>query len=100
MLASRRRLRSIAIGAALGIALAVAAGTVTPAGASTRAKDQADTLKLGYFDNVTHAPALIALEDGSLEKALGPKVSLQTSIFNAGPAAVTALLSGSIDAAY
>ena len=97
---AHRRLGSIAIGTALGLVLGIAASSIPPDGASTHAKDQASTLKLGYFDNVTHAPALVALENGSLKKTLGPKVSLETLIFNAGPAAVTALLSGSIDATY
>jgi NitT/TauT family transport system substrate-binding protein len=94
------RRRSIAVGTVLGVLLSVAAAGATPTHATTRAKDQADTLKLGYYDNVTHAPALVELENGSLEQALGPKVKLDTSIFNAGPAEVTALLSGSIDVAY
>jgi NitT/TauT family transport system substrate-binding protein len=58
------------------------------------------TLHLGYFPNVTHAPAVYGIESGSFAKALGSNVTLQTSVFNAGPAATTALLSGAIDASF
>jgi NitT/TauT family transport system substrate-binding protein len=57
-------------------------------------------LRLGYFANVTHAPALVALDQGFLEKELPPGASLETHTFNAGPEAVEALFSNAIDAAY
>ena len=47
-----------------------------------------------YFDNVTHAPALVALEEDFFEDALGSDATFETSIFNAGPTTVTALPSG------
>ncbi len=34
-------------------------------------------LRLGYFPNVTHAPAIVGIEDGLLAEALGPDVTLQ-----------------------
>ena len=58
------------------------------------------TLRLGYFGNVTHAPAMIGLQDGEFAKALGANVTLKTSVFNAGPNAVEALFSKSIDASF
>jgi NitT/TauT family transport system substrate-binding protein len=60
---------------------------------------KAVTVRLGYFPNVTHAPAMVAIEKGFFVQALGFN-GLQTSIFNAGPSAVEALFSGAIDAAY
>ena len=51
-------------------------------------------MRLGVFANVTHAPGLVAIESGLLQKALGPKVKLQVTYFNAGPAVITALLAG------
>jgi NitT/TauT family transport system substrate-binding protein len=57
------------------------------------------TLRLGYFPNVTHATALVGVENGIFKSALGPD-TLQTSTFNAGPAAVEALFSGALDATY
>lgn len=58
------------------------------------------TLRLGYFPNLTHAPALAGVSKGSFATALGSGVTLETHTFNAGPEAVTAILAGSIDAAF
>jgi NitT/TauT family transport system substrate-binding protein len=58
------------------------------------------TLRLGYLANVTHAPALVGVQGRLFPAALGPRVTLRLSTFNAGPAEVEALLSSSIDAAY
>jgi NitT/TauT family transport system substrate-binding protein len=58
------------------------------------------TLRLGYFANITHASALVGLEKGIFAEKLGPDVTLQPSVFNAGPAAVEAIFSGAIDATY
>jgi sulfonate transport system substrate-binding protein len=94
-----RRVRSIALGAVFGLVLGVALVANGSAGASTRAQGDT-TVRLGYFDNVTHAPALVGLEQDFFEDALRSRATLETSIFNAGPAAVTALLSDSLDATY
>lgn len=59
----------------------------------------ATELRLGYFPNVTHAPALIGTDKGLFEKELGDtKLTLQQ--FNAGPDEVSALLGGSLDVAF
>ncbi len=58
------------------------------------------TLRLGYFPNVTHAPAIYGIESGSFAKALGSNVTLKTSVFNAGPNATAAMLAGAIDASF
>lgn len=56
-------------------------------------------MRLGYFPNVTHATAIVGVESGIFKAALGPD-TLQTTTFNAGPAAVEALFSGALDASY
>ena len=58
------------------------------------------TLRLGYFPNVTHAPAVVGVEHGEFEEALGENVTLEPSIFNAGPAAVEAIFAGALDASF
>jgi NitT/TauT family transport system substrate-binding protein len=58
------------------------------------------TLRLGYFPNITHATAIVGVEAGIFARDLGPSVSLQTSQFNAGPAAVEALFADALDASY
>jgi aliphatic sulfonates family ABC transporter substrate-binding protein len=76
-----------------------ASGTST---ASVPNEDEAvsvSELRLGYFANVTHAPALVGLEEGLFADALGD-VDVTTQVFNAGPAAIEALTAGAIDATY
>jgi len=68
--------------------------------AASAAPSASGTLRLGYFPNVTHAPALVGVQGGYFQSALGRNVSLKLFTFNAGPAAVEALLSDSIDASY
>ncbi|PWV54770.1 ABC transporter substrate-binding protein [Nocardiopsis sp. L17-MgMaSL7] len=58
-----------------------------------------DTLTLGYFPNITHAPALVGVENGTFAEALGD-VELSSQTFNAGPDAINALFAGEIDATF
>ncbi len=76
-----------------------AAGSSAAGSAAAGAATSADTLRLGYFPNVTHASAVLGVADGTFQDALGG-TKLETSTFNAGPAAIEALLSGAIDATY
>ncbi|MGH2727875.1 MAG: ABC transporter substrate-binding protein, partial [Actinomycetota bacterium] len=57
-------------------------------------------LRLGYFPNLTHAPALIGVEKGYFAQELGESVTLKTATFNAGPEAVTALFGKQLDITY
>ena len=58
------------------------------------------TLRLGYFPNLTHASALVGVKKGFFATGLGSSVTIETHTFNAGGDAVTAILSGSIDATF
>jgi NitT/TauT family transport system substrate-binding protein len=62
--------------------------------------DQSLTVRLGYFPNLTHAPAIAGIKKGLFSSALGAKVTVETHTFNAGGDAVTAILSNSIDASF
>ncbi len=57
-------------------------------------------LRVGFFPNVTHAQALVGSADGTFQKALEPRGGVVTRQFNAGPAAMEALLAGSLDVSY
>jgi NitT/TauT family transport system substrate-binding protein len=97
-----RRGAAAAAAALLAITGLAACGTseaAAPATGSGGAAAEAQTLRLGYFANITHALPLIGVQDGTYAKALG-STKLETQVFNAGPAAVEALFAGSIDAAY
>ncbi len=105
--AEPKRKRAIEAALAIGLVFLIAAGAVvassisrnTAAEASIPAPTPAAELKLGYFGNLTHAPALVGVKQGILARNLG-NTKLSTETFNAGPAAIEALNAGAIDAAY
>lgn len=87
-----RRALVAALMGALSFALAGCAAAAAETGEVTE-------VRLGYFANLTHAPALIGVEQGFFDEALG-EVGIETTIFPAGPAAIEALTAGAVDAAY
>ena len=94
------RIASVAVVLAFGVAACSSSAGSAPAGASSNPAGPSGTLRLGYFPNITHATAIVGVEDGLFAKALGPNVTLQTSTFNAGSSASEALLSNAIDATF
>ena len=98
-----RRARVLAAAAVVLTLFAAATGcsradTDNTAAASAD-RGPAGTLRLGYFPNVTHAAALVGLDQGLFSKELGATKLVPTK-FNAGPEAVGALLGGSLDASF
>ncbi|GHJ05803.1 lipoprotein [Micromonospora humidisoli] len=95
-----RRLLSLATLAAIGVATM---GTTAACGDDDSAGGGDSgpvTLRLGYFPNITHAPAVVGVEKKIFEDKLGDGVKLETKTFNAGPAAIEAIFSGALDATY
>jgi NitT/TauT family transport system substrate-binding protein len=72
--------------------------TTTPG--DTEPAGEAATLRLGYFPNVTHAPAIIGVETGLFEEALGSNVTLEVQTFNSGTEVVEAMFAGGLDASF
>ena len=92
-----RKILALTLAAALALAgcsRAAEAPSAPPAATSPAAE-----LRLGYFPNITHAPALIGVANGFFAKELG-STKLTTQTFNAGPEEVSALLGGSLDAGF
>ncbi|CAM5720193.1 Aliphatic sulfonate ABC transporter substrate-binding protein OS=Streptomyces alboniger OX=132473 GN=CP975_28550 PE=4 SV=1 [Streptomyces alboniger] len=58
--------------------------------------DGLDSVRIGYFPNLTHATALVGSHEGILQKELGA-TEAKYSQFNAGPSEIEALNAGSID---
>lgn len=104
-----KRKRTLEIGLAAGLVLLIGAGAAvasslsrspeTASAAAATDSGPAAELKLGYFGNITHAPALVGVSKGLFAKSLGA-TKLSTQVFNAGPAAIEALNAGAIDATY
>ena len=72
-------------------------GSEQPSGADA---EPSGTLRLGYFPNVTHAPAIIGVQEGIFEDA--PVAASTSSSRPSTPAAraIEALIGGSIDATF
>jgi NitT/TauT family transport system substrate-binding protein len=73
--------------------------------ATAVARAEAEVLRVGFFPNLTHAPALAARQleregQDCHQAALPAGVKLEWRSFNAGPSAMEALLAGAIDLAY
>ncbi|QKW29992.1 aliphatic sulfonate ABC transporter substrate-binding protein [Streptomyces seoulensis] len=58
--------------------------------------DGLDSVKIGYFGNLTHATALVGQQKGFFQKELGA-TKVKPSVFNAGPSEIEALNAKSID---
>ncbi|SDT76801.1 ABC transporter substrate-binding protein [Actinoplanes derwentensis] len=99
---SSRTLRALALASAAVVAttaLAACGSDDETTAAAGSGSGEASTIKLGYFPNITHAPALVGVNKGLFAEKLGT-TKLEATTFNAGPAAIEALLSGAIDATY
>lgn len=100
--AGRTRGRVLIALAMLPFVVAMAAcGDDSPAltGDGATATEAPTTVRLGHFPNITHASALVGVENGTFQAELGPN-KLEVKTFNAGPLAIEALLSGALDATY
>ncbi|MFI7645975.1 ABC transporter substrate-binding protein [Micromonospora sp. NPDC049460] len=95
-----RRLVSLATLAVVGTATLGTAAACGDDSESAGGGSGPVTLRLGYFPNITHAPAVVGVEKGIFAEKLGTGVTLETKTFNAGPAAIEAIFSGALDATY
>ena len=102
---SPRTLTALALGltACTLLATGCSSGGGTDAGTASGSAQPADitTLRLGYFPNLTHAPALVGTQQGLFKDALKEvDLTVTPTVFNAGPDAVTALFADSLDCSY
>jgi NitT/TauT family transport system substrate-binding protein len=89
--------------ATLGMLISLAACSAPGAPAasdSTEPVSEPVELRLGYFPNVTHATAIVGIDEGIIEDALDDNVTLKTQFFNAGTDVVEAIFSEALDASY
>lgn len=63
--------------------------------------NESNTVRIGYFPNVNHAQAIIAISNNSFDKALEEiGYEVEYKVFNAGTEAIQSLISNRIDIAY
>ncbi|MBJ2121184.1 ABC transporter substrate-binding protein [Arthrobacter sp. MSA 4-2] len=90
------RTKSAHIGILAIATITVLSGCSDADAADPGGQDLPEEIRLGYFPNLTHAPALVAEAEGLYDEHLDG-VDLQTQTFSAGPEAIEALFSGAID---
>ncbi|RMF28945.1 MAG: sulfate ABC transporter substrate-binding protein [Candidatus Nitrosothermus koennekii] len=67
----------------------------------TYSKDDNKIIRIGYFPNVNHAQAILAIENNSFNEALKDEgYKVEYKVFNAGTEAIQSLISRRIDVAY
>ncbi|MFF3648854.1 aliphatic sulfonate ABC transporter substrate-binding protein [Streptomyces sp. NPDC002181] len=62
-------------------------------------KLSASEVRIGYFPNLTHATALVGIQEGLIAKELGA-TAIKPQTFNAGPSEIEALNGGSLDIGF
>lgn len=100
---SRRRLTAGAAALAL-TAVSVSACGSDDAEASSDGGSGAGEgveVRLGYFPNLTHAPAIVGQDQGFVEDSLGEiGATVQAQQFNSGTDTIEAIISGQLDITY
>src|ERR1700729_2216691 len=107
----RRPLLGASVGAVVvGALLLAGCGSSSGSGTSSSASSSSSsgsgsgssapvTVRLGLLANITHAPALIAIQKGYFTKDLGSN-KLTSTVYNTGTLETTAILAGQLDVAY
>lgn len=95
-------MRTIRLITAVAVVLTLSAcaggAAASPSGAGSA--ELPDAIRIGYFPNLTHAPAIVGLADGTYQEALGDGVEIETATFNSGTEEIEALFAGSIDLGF
>ncbi len=111
MIRGSNRLAAAAV-AAMAIMVAACGGTSTASGAPSATAsgeaaggvpgvlDDAATVRIGVFPNITHAPGLVALADGGQLARLLPNATIEVKPFNSGTTAVESLFAKAIDLTF
>ena len=87
------------IGVLAVLALLVPVTGCNPSGGESdvaQSTGEASQVRIGYFPNLTHAPAIVGVDKGYFADHLG-KTTLTPMVFSAGPAAMESLFSGAVD---
>ena len=97
----RHRVAPIALlTAALIFAASCSSSSKTSTNTTPGGSSGSVTLRLGFLPNVTHAPAIVGLQNKTYQNDVGSNVTIKTSTYNSGTDETTALLAGALDAAF
>lgn len=61
---------------------------------------KADSIRVGFFPNVTHSQALLGKANGDFQNNIGKDAKIEWKQFNAGPAEIESLLANELDIGY
>jgi NitT/TauT family transport system substrate-binding protein len=102
----KRSLRLLAASGALALAVGLAAcgddsgGSSSGSGSTDGGGGEDVTLRVGYFPNITHAPALVGVEEGLFDENLPDNVNVEVFTFDSGTEVTEALFSDALDISY
>jgi NitT/TauT family transport system substrate-binding protein len=85
--------------AAVAVIASVAMSAIKLPSAPETNSGMPSKIRIGYFANITHAPALISVQKGLFAKYL-PDTKIEYFVFPSGPAAVEAFKGGALDISY
>jgi len=57
-------------------------------------------IRAGHFPDIVHSQALVGKVKGTFQEMLGPDVTIEWKLFNAGPSAIEALFADELDLTY
>ena len=63
-------------------------------------QSNANTIRIGFFPNLTHSQAVYGYVNGDFEKAFGEQYQIKWQSFNAGPSEIEAMFAGEVDIGY
>lgn len=63
-------------------------------------KEEASSVRIGFFPNITHSQALVSKSNGEFEKQIGKNIKIEYKTFNSGPVEAEAMLAKELDIAY
>lgn len=87
--------------AVFSLVISMVSAPATTAATAKPTSGIAKVIRIGYFANVTHAPALVGKDKLIFEKAFAKdKTKIEWIAFNAGPSAIEAFKGGALDATY
>lgn len=97
----RRALQFVGAIAVTGLALVSCGAISASSGQSNDSGGPSGSeVRIAYFPNLTHAPAIVGLESGRFHESLGDDVTISTQTFDAGSTEIEALFAGSIDIGF